>query len=108
MDCYGDVSVTGKIGTDIQEGKCSWLAVTALQHCNEAQKQLFIKNYASKEPEHVASIKRLYDELKLPELYKKKESEMYDDIVKRVKALPSETAPGFFFKLLNTIYRRKH
>ncbi|CAH0590329.1 unnamed protein product [Chrysodeixis includens] len=108
IDCYGDESVTGKAGTDIQEGKCSWLAVTALEHCNDSQKDLFTKYYASKEPDHVTSIKRLYDELKLPELYRQKETEIYEDIVQRVRALPSETAPGFFFKLLDIIYKRKH
>ena len=40
IDCYGDPSITGKIGTDIGEGKCSWLIVQALNIANENQKQI--------------------------------------------------------------------
>lgn len=40
MDCFGDPAVTGKIGTDIEDGKCSWLAVVALQRCSKEQRTL--------------------------------------------------------------------
>lgn len=48
IDCFGDPMITGKIGTDIQDGKCSWLAILALQRCSPEQKQIMRENYGQK------------------------------------------------------------
>jgi geranylgeranyl pyrophosphate synthase len=38
LDCFGDPAVTGKIGTDIEDNKCSWLIVQALSRASDDQR----------------------------------------------------------------------
>jgi len=39
LDCYGD-QVCGKSKTDIQEGKCTWFIVEALQRVTPQQRKI--------------------------------------------------------------------
>lgn len=40
LDCFGDPSVIGKIGTDIEDNKCGWLIVKALERASPEQRKL--------------------------------------------------------------------
>ena len=58
MDCFTPPEILGKIGTDIQDVKCSWLAVNFLACANEEQVATFKANYGTEEG--INSIKELY------------------------------------------------
>lgn len=89
LDCFGAPEVIGKIGTDIEDFKCSWLVVKALELADQEQSKLlhvscinqppttvylffflnklfFIQeNYGKKDPASVAKVKELYHTLNL-------------------------------------------
>lgn len=62
MDCFTAPELLGKIGTDIEDAKCSWLAVVFLGKAGARQVQEFKENYGQKDPARVAVVKRLYAE----------------------------------------------
>jgi len=128
-----------KVGSDITDGKCTWLAVKALQTVSPEQEIVFKVNmfsfkggqksihfidmrscaratsidcliafqglYGSKGNEDV--IKKLYTDLKIPEMYTTLESEEYRLISTMIKALPPKLPQGPFFQLLDTIMGRR-
>lgn len=105
LDCYGAPEVIGKIGTDIQDNKCSWLVVQALQISSPTQRQLLIDNYGKHDPKKVDRVKVLYRDLKLEARYHAYEEEAYSEI-KRQVALVKDVPPAVFEFLLYKIYKR--
>ncbi|KAL0607145.1 Farnesyl pyrophosphate synthase [Plecturocebus cupreus] len=65
LDLFRDPSMTSKVGTDIQDNKCSWQVVQCLQQATPEQYQILKGNYGQKEAEKAARVKSLYEELDL-------------------------------------------
>ena len=60
LDCYADASVLGKVGTDIQDNKCSWLVCTALVDASPAQRATIAEHYGKDDEDSIANIKAVY------------------------------------------------
>jgi len=106
LDCYQDPEILGKIGTDIQDHKCSWLCVQALKRMNAKQREIFEANYGKHDPENVAIIKALYKELDLTAVYNAQEDDSYKRIQGLIAATP--TLPSdLFLPILSKIHNRQ-
>jgi len=109
LDCYGKPEVIGKVGTDIFDHKCTWLLVMALQMMTKEQRATLEANYGNgiEDKKAEATVKGIYKDLKLEEVYEKQETDSYAEcealINKYSSILPSET----FVRLLKKIHKRE-
>lgn len=106
LDCFGDPTVTGKMGRDIEEGKCTWLSVVFMQRATAAQKKLFCENYGKEDPEAVHVIKQLYETLSLPNTYAIYEEDSFNMIKTHIQQTSRGFPHAIFFKIMEKIYRR--
>lgn len=106
LDCYGDPTVTGKIGTDIQDNKCSWLVVTALEVMTPGQRAELEACYGRHDEASVEKVKTLYNALKLPELYRSYEDESYQRLQKLIARYAENLPHSVFLNFAKKIYKR--
>ncbi|XP_050370895.1 farnesyl pyrophosphate synthase [Argentina anserina] len=106
LDCFGDPEVIGKVGTDIQDFKCSWLVVKALELSNEEQKKILHENYGKDDQECISKVKELYHVLDLQSVFAEYESSSYDKITKSIEAHPSKAVQAVLKSFLGKIYKR--
>ena len=108
LDAFADPETLGKIGTDIQDNKCSWLVNQALRKVNSEQRKLLEENYGRKDAAKEAKVKALYHELKLSEFYEQWEEERVADL--RAKIAKVDESEGLkkevFETFLQKIYKR--
>jgi farnesyl diphosphate synthase len=105
LDCYGSPEVIGKIGTDIEDNKCSWLVVQALLRCSPQQRAVVEANYGQADAAKVATIKALYAELELERAFKEYEEQSYVELSQLIRD-QSLLPHALFGDMLSKIYKR--
>lgn len=110
LDCFGDPAVTGKIGSDIEDGKCAWPVVVALAKANPAERQLLQDNYGQKNPDSVAIVKSLYLAMDIEGIYRQFEEAEYNGILQSIADFRKEQSvipDAIFLDYLDKIFKRK-
>lgn len=107
LDCFGDPEVIGKIGTDIEDAKCSWLVVQALYRASDAQKKIIKADYGKKDPARVQRIKVLFRELSLDKVFDDYEENVVADIRAKIAELKDPLVESICEGLLRKIYKRE-
>jgi len=108
LDVYGSAEQIGKIGTDIQDNKCSWVVNTALSKANPEQRETLDRCYGRKDQGMEARCKEVFREIGVERLYAEFEEKKVAEIrgmigrVDRGQGLRGEVFESF----LEKIYKR--
>lgn len=108
LDAYGAPEVIGKIGTDIQDNKCSWLINQALERASAAQRAVLDDTYGRKDAAKEAKVKTIFEELKLDEVYHAYEEKTVGKIRDRIAHVDEgqRLKKEVFDTFLRKIYKR--
>ncbi|KAJ5461986.1 Farnesyl pyrophosphate synthase [Penicillium daleae] len=108
LDNFGDPAVIGKIGTDIQDNKCSWLVNQAIARATPEQRAVLDSAYGRKDKEQEAKVKKIFDELELEKLYKDYEEKVVGELRAKIAAVDETTGlkKEVFESFLAKIYKR--
>lgn len=108
LDNFADPKVLGKIGTDIQDNKCSWLVNQALQRCSAEQRKVLEQNYGRKDKEAEAKVKQLFQELQLEKVYQDYEEKRVGELRQLIDAVDESSGlkKDIFEEFLRKIYKR--
>ncbi|RLM73636.1 hypothetical protein C2845_PM15G23960 [Panicum miliaceum] len=107
LDCFADPNTIGKIGTDIEDHKCSWLIVQALGHANINQIEVLLKNYGKKDSASVSKVKSTYSTLDLKDMFSEFGDRAYKHLVTSIEAQHDRAVQEILKSFLKKIHRRK-
>ena len=108
LDNFGLPEHIGKIGTDIQDNKCSWLVNQALALVTPDQRRVLEQNYGHKDKAKEAAVKKLYDDLNLAQRYHDYEEERVGAIRTMIAGIDESEGlkKEIFEAFLAKIYKR--
>ncbi|CAG8646664.1 13808_t:CDS:2, partial [Racocetra fulgida] len=107
LDCFGDPDVIGKIGTDIEDNKCSWCINQALIVASPEQRKLLDKHYGKNNPEDVSIIKQIYKDLNIEGVYREYEENSYVYLTGLISQLDENIIKkDIFLEYMKKIYKR--
>ncbi|XP_050216790.1 farnesyl pyrophosphate synthase-like [Mercurialis annua] len=104
QDCFGDPNVTGKVGTDIEDFKCTWFIVKALELANADQKDVLYENYGKADPLCVAKVKEIYEVLDLQGIYTEYEKNTYKKLTETIETHPNKALKALWGRFIETIW----
>ncbi|KMZ59047.1 Farnesyl pyrophosphate synthase 2 [Zostera marina] len=105
LDCFGDPEVIGKIGKDIEDFKCSWMIVQALEQANEDQTKILYENYGKSNDACVAKVKTVYKDLNLQDIFSQYKKASNDQLISQIKSQPSKVVQELLKSLFAKIYK---
>ncbi|CRG87502.1 farnesyl-pyrophosphate synthetase [Talaromyces islandicus] len=108
LDGFGAPETIGKIGTDIQDNKCSWLINQALEMVTPEQRKLLDEAYGRKDAALEAKVKALYNDLNLEQHYKDFEEKRVTELRQKISAVDESEGlkKEVFSAFLDKIYKR--
>lgn len=110
LDVFADPKTLGKVGTDIQDGKCSWPVITALELANPEQRYRLLRYYGKPDTRSVAIIKRLFVEIGIPRVYEQLEENSFSELMQMIHRLTRQTKglpAAIFADYLKMVYKRQ-
>ncbi|XP_035711098.1 farnesyl pyrophosphate synthase [Folsomia candida] len=90
LDVYGTMTQTGKRGTDIAEGKCTWLICKAMEIANPEQREILMNTYGKKDEESVQIVRTIFDEISLPYHFHQYHDEVMHKIGANIAAISGD------------------
>ena len=108
LDNFADPEVLGKIGTDIQDNKCSWLINQALKIASPQQLAVLEENYGRKDKVCEARVKEIYEKLRLDKTYQEYEERQVEKLKEKISKVDESDGlrKEIFDEFLRKIYKR--